>query len=173
MPRNGLLALIAVACLLATTPGVRAQESQQSIRGTEAPAETTAMGEDGKPTAPPKEATTEPDSGTVTKKTDGASSMWPLLLMLGAFVLLWLWMGRGKNKEAKKRNEMLSALKKGDKITTIGGVIGTVIEMRDDEILVKVDDSANVRMKFARWAIRGVGETAKAENPQQADKDNK
>jgi preprotein translocase subunit YajC len=65
---------------------------------------------------------------------------------------------------------MLSSLRKGDKITTIGGVVGTVMEVRDDEITVKVDESGNVRMKFARWAIRGVGDLAKVESPAQAAK---
>jgi preprotein translocase subunit YajC len=55
--------------------------------------------------------------------------------------------------------------KKGDKITTIGGVIGTVVEVREDEVMVKTDESANVRMKFARWAIRGVGEDARTTSP--------
>ena len=58
---------------------------------------------------------------------------------------------------------MLNELKKGDKITTIGGIVGTVIEVRDDEVTVKVDETNNIRMKFARWAIRGVGATAKSE----------
>ena len=65
---------------------------------------------------------------------------------------------------------MLSSLKKGDKITSIGGIVGTVIEVRDDEVTVKVDETGNVRMKFARWAIRGVGDAARAEDPNQAEK---
>ena len=63
---------------------------------------------------------------------------------------------------------MLAGLKKGDRVTSIGGIMGTILEIRDDEVTVKVDESANVRMKFAKWAVRGVGEAAKAENPQQA-----
>ena len=60
---------------------------------------------------------------------------------------------------------MLSSLKKGDKVTSIGGIVGSVIEIREDEITVKIDETNNVRMKFARWAIRGVGAEAK-EDPQ-------
>jgi preprotein translocase YajC subunit len=48
-------------------------------------------------------------------------------------------------------------LKKGDKITTIGPVAGTIVEMREKDVTVKIDESANTRVKFARWAIRGVG----------------
>jgi len=98
----------------------------------------------------------------------GLRGSWPLLLMIGGFFLLYIWMSRGRRKEQQRRQQMLNSLKKGDKVTTIGGIIGTVIEVRGDELTVKVDESSNTRMKFARWAIRGVGEAAKAENPQEA-----
>ena len=61
---------------------------------------------------------------------------------------------------------MLAALSKGDKVTSIGGICGTVIEAREDEIVVKVDETNNVRMRFARWAIRGVGDAARSEKPE-------
>ena len=86
-----------------------------------------------------------------------------LFIMIGVFVLMYFLMSRGKRKQEKKRKSMLSELKKGDKITTIGGVVGTVIEVKEDEVTVKVDETNNIRMKFARWAIRGVGATAKTE----------
>ena len=93
-----------------------------------------------------------------------------LLIMVGGFILLYFWMSRGKKKEQKRRKEMLESLKKGDKITTIGGVVGTVMNVKDDEVTMKVDESSNTRMTFARWAVRGVGESAKAEKPQDAEK---
>jgi preprotein translocase subunit YajC len=86
--------------------------------------------------------------------------------MVGGFILLYVWMGRSRRKQESKRKEMLAALKKGDKVTSIGGIVGTVIEVREDEITVKVDETNNVRMKFARWAIRGVGEAAKTQGPE-------
>lgn len=82
-------------------------------------------------------------------------------IMLGGFVLLWLWMGRSRKKQESKRREMLASLKKGDKVVSIGGIIGTIIETRDDEIVVKVDD--NTRMKFLRSAIRNAGEGVQEE----------
>lgn len=104
---------------------------------------------------------------TAPKKKPGSmfDSMWPLIIMVGGFFLLYMWMGRSRRKQQRQRKEMLATLKKGDKVTTIGGIIGTVIEVRDDEVMVKVDETGNVRMKFARWSVRGVGETGKAENP--------
>jgi preprotein translocase subunit YajC len=58
---------------------------------------------------------------------------------------------------------MLGQLKKGDRIQTIGGVLGTVVEARDTEVLVKVDESSNTKIRFARSAIHRVLEDDKAE----------
>lgn len=87
-----------------------------------------------------------------------------LFIMIGVFILMYFLMSRGKRKQEKKRKSMLSELKKGDKITTIGGIVGTVIEVKEDEVTVKVDETNNIRMRFARWSIRGVGAGAKTEN---------
>jgi preprotein translocase subunit YajC len=93
------------------------------------------------------------------------TGMW--IVLFGAFILMYFWMGRSRRKQESKRREMLESLKKGDKVTSIGGIVGTVIEVREDEVMVKVDETNNVRMRFARWAIRGVGEEAKTEKPPQ------
>lgn len=89
-----------------------------------------------------------------------------MLFLIGAMVLFFVFMGRGKRKTEKKRKEMLSALKKGDKVTTIGGIVGSVLEVRDDEVTIKIDENSNTRMRFARWAVRGVGSDAKNEEPE-------
>ena len=93
-----------------------------------------------------------------------------IYVLLGGMVLMLLLSGRGRKKEQKKRKEMLDSLKKGDKVVSIGGIIGTVIEVRPDEVTVKVDETNNIRMKIARWAIRGVGDTYKSEDPAAAAK---
>lgn len=87
------------------------------------------------------------------------------ILVIGGFILLYFWMGRSRRKQESKRKDMLAGLKKGDKVTSIGGVVGTVMEVREDEVTVKVDESNNIRMKFARWAIRGIGDEAKTQTP--------
>ena len=110
-----------------------------------APAETTETtgGGDGK--AP--DADTQPSGG-----------IHPLLLIGIPFLLLWIFvMGRGGNKAQKKKQaEMLAGMTKGSKIVTVGGIKGSVVEVRDDEVLVKVDESANTRLRFTRDAIRTV-----------------
>ena len=126
------------------------------------------------PNAAEGPSATGPASGKVpasqsTEKPGFLDGKW-MFIMIGGFLLLWFWMGRGRKKEQQKRKQMLEAIKKGDKVTSIGGIIGTVVDVRDDEVTVKVDESGNVRMRFARWAIRGVGDAAKAEKPDDAEK---
>jgi preprotein translocase subunit YajC len=89
----------------------------------------------------------------------GGSSF--LFIMMGVLVLMFLFSSRSKKKQANKRRELLESIKKGSKIVTIGGIVGVVAEVRDDEVLIKVDDGT--RMKFARWAIRTVGDEAEAD----------
>ena len=130
--------------------------------GSEAP----PSGEDPKP-QPRTRPAGKPPTGESTGPFGGMSLM---VIMLAGFFLLYIWMGRSRRKQQRQRQEMLASLKKGDKITSIGGIVGTVIEVRDDEVTVKVDETGNVRMRFARWAVRGVGDAAKAEDPSQAEK---
>ena len=108
----------------------------------------------------PKPGGGEPPSGC------GGMDMKFFVPLMVLMVHMYIWMGRSKRKEEKKRKDMLESLKKGDRITTRGGIIGTVIEVRENEVTIKVDETNNTRMKFARWAIRGVGEDAKTEKPE-------
>ena len=90
-----------------------------------------------------------------------------IILLIAAAFLLFFWLGRKPRKEEQKRKDMLSNIKKGDKVTTIGGIVGTVTDVRDDELIVKVDEATNARMHFARWAIRTVGEDKPAEKTEE------
>ncbi len=77
----------------------------------------------------------------------------PLILILGVF---WWIMSRGKSKERQRYEQMLNALKKNDRVQTIGGVLGTVVDVRDNEVVVKVDETNNVKIRFVRTAIKEV-----------------
>ena len=69
---------------------------------------------------------------------------------------------RSKRTQDKKRTDMLSALKRGDRVQTIGGILGTVVEARDADVLLKVDESSNTKIRFSRSAIHRVLEEEKA-----------
>lgn len=79
--------------------------------------------------------------------------MIPILLMIVVF--LW-WTSRSRSKERQKFEDMLNSLKRNDKIQTIGGILGTVVETRGNEVVVKVDETSNVKMRFNRSAIKEV-----------------
>lgn len=77
----------------------------------------------------------------------------PLFLIIGVF---WWIMSRGRSKERRRYQEMLGSLKRNDRVQTVGGIIGTVVDVRDDEVVLKVDETSNVKMRFNRTAIKEV-----------------
>ena len=87
------------------------------------------------------------------------SQMFPLILMLGVF---WYFLWRSQRRERQKFEQMLSTLKRNDRVITIGGVYGTVVEVRDNEVVLKVDESNNTKIRFTRSAIKEVLRDASA-----------
>ena len=76
---------------------------------------------------------------------------WPILLMVVIFYFL-LW--RPQNKQQKERASLLGSLKKGQKIVTIGGIYGEIVELDDEKVKVQV--SEKVELTFARTAVANV-----------------
>ena len=83
----------------------------------------------------------------------------PLLLMGLVFYFMLI---RPQRKKDKKVKEMLDALKQGDRVTTIGGIYGTIVNIKDDTITLAIG-SQRTEMVVARWAIRQV-EAVSVEN---------
>jgi len=80
-----------------------------------------------------------------------------LFFMLIIFVVIfYLLIFLPQRREKKRHQEMLGALAKGAKVITNSGIIGTVVEVRPHEIVVKVDEASNTRMRFIPDAIRTV-----------------
>jgi preprotein translocase subunit YajC len=84
----------------------------------------------------------------------------PLILIV---VVFYFFIFGSKRKTDKQRKEMLNQLKKGDRVQTIGGILGTVIEVRDSDVLVKVDESSNTKIRFSRSAVNQVVTDEKSE----------
>lgn len=78
-------------------------------------------------------------------------------------VLLYFFMFSTKKKQDKKRQEMIDQIKKGDRVQTIGGILGTVVSVDGTEVLLKVDESSNAKIKFTRAAIHHVIDEAKSD----------
>jgi preprotein translocase subunit YajC len=77
-------------------------------------------------------------------------------IMLGLLLFMIVITVMGPRREKKKRETMMAALKKHDKVQTVGGVIGSIVELKPDYIVLKVDESANTRITFAKSAIQQV-----------------
>src|SRR6185503_12191672 len=89
----------------------------------------------------------------------GSSSGTPnqFFMILIVFVgLMLVFSMMGQRRDRKKREAMISAIKKHDRVQTIGGVIGSVVEVKPDYIVLKVDESSNTRITFSRSAIAQV-----------------
>ena len=68
-------------------------------------------------------------------------------------VLLYFMMFRGPQKQKQQHRKMVESLKKNDKVRTVGGIIGTVVDIRGDEIVLKVDESNNTKIRVVSSAI--------------------
>ncbi len=79
--------------------------------------------------------------------------MVPLLLIFAAlFYIPW----SAQRKEKKKRDEMMSALKKDLKVRTVGGICGVIQEVREDEVILKVDPRTDTCITFSKSSITAV-----------------
>jgi len=81
----------------------------------------------------------------------------PLLIPMIVVVGLMLIMSRStKKSQEKQQARMLDNLKKNDRVQTIGGVLGTVIEVREGKVQLKVDETSNTKIWFSRKAVHRV-----------------
>lgn len=77
----------------------------------------------------------------------------PIILIL---VFFWVFIGGAKRKQERERKNLLDNLKKGDHVKMIGGEYGTVVDVRGTKVLVKVDESSNTKILYAREAVSAV-----------------
>jgi preprotein translocase subunit YajC len=87
------------------------------------------------------------------------------------FGVMYFLMIRPENKRKKEAEAMRSALKVGDKITTIGGIVGKVVDIKEDKFVIETG-ADQVRIEFAKWALstnETAAENAKAEAKKAAE----
>jgi len=96
-----------------------------------------------------------------------------LLPMILVFVAFYFFLIRPQQKRQKERMQMLHNLKKGDRVVTIGGLHGTIVDLTEEKVTLKVNDTT--RLVFERSAINSVGSedaTAEKENETKESKEN-
>lgn len=101
----------------------------------------------------------------------GSGSMLMSVLPFGLIILIfYFFIIRPQNKKQKETEKMLAALKKGDKIVTVGGIHGVISSTKEKTVIVKVDD--NTKIEFSRAAIATVV-ADKVEKDAKSGKDDK
>ena len=122
-----------------------------------------AMAEGDAAAASDAAATTADAAATDTAAATEEVSMTAQLLstfvpMILIVVVFWVFLIRPQRKKDKKIKEMLAALKVGDRVCTIGGIYGTITNIRDENTVTLAVGPQDVPVVFARWAIRNVEE---------------
>ncbi len=92
----------------------------------------------------------------------------PIVTFGLVFVIFYFFIIRPQNKKQKDTEKMISAIKKGDKVITIGGIHGEVSSTKESTVIVKVDDAC--KLEFSRSAIASVVLDEKAEKPAKTGK---
>ncbi|PIO48298.1 MAG: preprotein translocase subunit YajC [[Chlorobium] sp. 445] len=101
-----------------------------------------------------------PPSGNPNETPNPLIQIVPLILVVAVF---YFFMIRPQQKKEKERQKALDALKKGDKVVTIGGLHGTIVEINQEKKTVVIQAADNIRLKFDRSAIATVEKTETAD----------
>ncbi len=80
----------------------------------------------------------------------------PLIPLILIFVVFYFFMISGNRRKEKQRQELVSSLARGDRVTTIGGIIGNVVDASGDEVVLKIDENNNTKMRITRGAVASV-----------------
>lgn len=98
-----------------------------------------------------------PGGGAAPPAGGGGFDMFTILmLVLVMFVLMAVMTGRREKKERKKKEELLASIGKNDRVQTLGGMLGTVVEVKEDEVRLRVDETTKTSIWFSKGAIQQV-----------------
>ena len=83
-------------------------------------------------------------AGAPQQQGAGGGAFW--IMIIAMFVIMWLFMIRPQRKQQKELEKFRNSLKRGDKVVTAGGIYGTVDEIKDRSVLIKVDGDVKLRV---------------------------
>ncbi len=101
----------------------------------------------------------------LTATAEAGSMASPLIMMVLMFAIFYFMLIRPENKRKKEAEQMRSSVRTGDKIVTIGGIVGTVVNVKENRIVIEIG-ADQVRLEVEKWAISSnetAAEAAKAE----------
>jgi preprotein translocase subunit YajC len=97
------------------------------------------------------ETTTGGGTGAPPPQPGGLDSL--LITFVPLMIIFYLFFIRPENKRRKQKEELLGAIKPKDKVVTVGGLHGSVVEVDGDEVVLLVDPKKDVKLRFRRSAI--------------------
>jgi preprotein translocase subunit YajC len=99
--------------------------------------------------------TTVPDRGVPgpAQPPSKSPAMIQLVMLLAMVALMYFVLFRGPKKKQQEHKKMLDSLEKNDRVCTIGGIFGTVVEVKGEEVILKVDESSNTKLRVRASAI--------------------
>jgi len=93
---------------------------------------------------------------TPSQPGSGFSQLFPFALMLGVVAFLLLTARSQRKREQRERESLLSRIARNDRILTAGGIIGTVLNVKDDEVVLKIDETTNAKMTVIKSAVQRI-----------------
>jgi len=95
----------------------------------------------------------QPAGGTAPAPSNPLNFLFLTVGMVAVLIIFSTWTGR---KQKKRTQALLDSLKNNDKVQTTSGIIGTIAEIRDNEVVLRVDEASNTRIRFNKMAIQQV-----------------
>ena len=103
------------------------------------------------------------NTATTTATTNNPAGNWlsylPLIIMIGAIVLMFVFSSRSQKKKDKQISDMRNALRIGDEVTTTGGIIGRVVSVKEETVVIETSRDGT-KIRFLKSAIARVDVTA-------------
>jgi len=96
----------------------------------------------------------------------GGSMSGMLIMLVGLFAVMYFMVIRPENKKKKEQEALRNSLHRGDKITTIGGIMGKIVDIKDDKIVIESGED-QVRLEMQKWAVM-TNHTAEKEKSKRA-----
>ena len=93
-------------------------------------------------------------SADASSGSSSASMASTIIMFVAIIAIFYFLIYRPQKKRDKEAKDMIAAMKKGDRVVTIGGIHGTIVTVKDKTVVIKVDDSA--RIEFSKEAISSV-----------------
>jgi preprotein translocase subunit YajC len=116
--------------------------------------------------------TAEPPAPAAPAQHPAALDFWAQysmpIMLLAVFAVMYFFSIRPARKEEKRKKEMLNSLKKGDRVITTAGIIGSIHAVKEDTVILNVGD--NTRMELLRTAIQEVRGRSTSEKGEKTDK---